>query len=272
MYCIKKITDDLGVGQRFWKSGNTTIKIKCKTDFNIDQTIDVFAVKKDVILNIEERKLAGRLYVWANYPARLKKKKVVFVKVLTAASFRGKNLSTEKDKINQYLRQSLLELDNDTKFVAIDLRSDPKFNFRRRGNGFINATGDIRSSDNSTDLNDYLKTLLRNQEGNKYDSYFKAFYFGDDGYVGNIHVSGYSNFGVDYVVVFKGANDQTAAHEFLHSLNLSHSFSNIESYITAKYTYKYKVTENLMDYSHHDPAHLNDRCALWKWQWEIANS
>jgi hypothetical protein len=260
----KKITDDLGVGKRFWKGGNTTVKIRCKTDFNVDQTIDVFAVKKDVILKVDDKKLAGRLYVWANYPARRKKRKVVFVQVLTPNNSKGKVLTSEKNRISTYLRQSLLELDNNSVIVKLDISTATDFN------GFINpTTKGIIISNGTIKLDDYLKMKLQNQEGNTYDSFFKAFYFADNG---DSNLSGYSALNADYVVVFNKANNQTAAHEFLHSLNLAHSFTNSETSPSAKYTYTYKMTENLMDYSHHDPAHLNDRSALWKWQWELANS
>ena len=50
------------------------------------------------------------------------------------------------------------------------------------------------------------KPILRNTQ-----KHFKAFYFAEHGYsAGGGYVSGYSNYGADYVVVFKSKNNQTA--------------------------------------------------------------
>ncbi len=102
---------------------------------------------------------------------------------------------------------------------------------------------------------------------------FKAFYFAEHGYhsSGGL-LSGYSQPGQEYVVVFSSANDQTASHEFLHALHLAHSFSNSEADTNATFTYQYKKTDNLLDYSHHISGHKNDRCSLWHWQWVKANN
>lgn len=73
------------------------------------------------------------------------------------------------------------------------------------------------------------------------------------------------------IVIDHSANDQTAAHEFLHAFNLAHSFTNQEASATALFTYEYSKTDNLLDYSHHVPGHKNSRRSLWYWQWKIAN-
>ncbi len=62
------------------------------------------------------------------------------------------------------------------------------------------------------------------------------------------------------------------AHEFLHALNLAHSFANSEASKHAEFTYQYAKTENLLDYTHRLPGHSNDRCSLWYWQWTKANN
>jgi hypothetical protein len=96
----------------------------------------------------------------------------------------------------------------------------------------------------------------------------------------------YTLVGGKKVMLFPGKNDQTAAHEFLHSFKLPHSFTNKESAdedvknartpagkaaaraTTALFTFEYAKTENLMDYSHH----INKtRSSLWRWQWKKAN-
>nr|WP_305069633.1 type VI secretion system tube protein TssD [Flavobacterium covae] len=70
------------------------------------------------------------------------------------------------------------------------------------------------------------------------------------------------------VMLFAGKNDQTAAHEFLHSFKLPHTFANKEADANAKFTFEYTKTENLLDYSHMlNPP--QERYTLW--QWIIAN-
>ena len=58
----------------------------------------------------------------------------------------------------------------------------------------------------------------------------------------------------------------------LHSTYLMHLFSNKEASQHAEFTYEYKMTENLLDYTHHQPGHTNSRCSLWYWQWVKANN
>ena len=128
----------------------------------------------------------------------------------------------------------------------------------------------------STYLEDKLKKQLKD-DWKKYSKTIKLYYLGEDGK--NSRASQTDESGIIYkvsegIVIFNNKLKSTASHELLHWLGLSHSFSNEEcnTRYQAKFTYKVVETENLMDYSHHDPAHLNDRCALWQWQWAIANS
>ena len=69
--------------------------------------------------------------------------------------------------------------------------------------------------------------------------------------------------------VFLVISNETAAHEFLHTKGVPHSFTNKIADSNAEYTYIYGKTENVMDYSH---LNGNPRYSLWKWQWKTANS
>ena len=111
-----------------------------------------------------------------------------------------------------------------------------------------------------------------NETRTMYDTYFKAIYVGEGGGCVNPQdileeLNGYSN--STNVVLFPTKNDQTAAHEFLHSFTLPHSFANSEADNNALFTYTYAKTENLLDYSHNIPQ---TRYNLWKWQWVKANA
>ena len=232
------------------------ITITCLKEFSNDQTLVVNAIKKDAT-GKEEILPAGKIMVWANN--RRKKKKVVFVKVKISATDNAfYDVSSEKDRINNYLHQALIMLDDNSDIIELNV-TDSSNSF----SSFVDVSRKIKINNGTIDLDDYLKNKLSSLTGGVYNTYFKAFYFDElgDG------LNGYSAFGADYVVVFGGANNQTASHEFLHSLNLPHTFDN-----AGGFTYEYAKTENLLDYSHRISGHENDRCSLWQWQWQIANN
>ena len=126
------------------------------------------------------------------------------------------------------------------------------------------------------DLQEYIYHKLKadlsakGKDPNQYDNVYKAIYLGERG--GYMSVGGFKGLNGycsgKFIVLFPGRNNQTAAHEFLHSFKLPHSFTNKEADPNAKCTYIYAKTENLMDYSHKIPE---ERYSLWKWQWKVAN-
>jgi hypothetical protein len=248
------------------------ITIKCLKEFAGDQTLVIQAYKKNETTGKNDANIAGKLKVWANDATKRKQKKVVFVQITT--NLLGSILpnvadaSKERERMTEYLNQALIEFHPDSKIIDLDLTSVTQFSQyikSRKVSSKSNVVG-------ANDLKSFLKAQLTAQFGITYDSFFKAFYFAEDGYHssgGNL--SGYSAFGADYVVVFKSRNNQTAAHEMLHSLNLAHSFSNKEASANALYTYEYKKTDNLLDYSHHIGGNNSKRCGLWHWQWKKAN-
>ena len=112
--------------------------------------------------------------------------------------------------------------------------------------------------------------MLRGKTLNQYDNLYKAIYLGEEGgYMSSTGFEGLNGYNLGkFIVLFSGRNDQTAAHEFLHSFKLPHSFTNKEASGNADCTYTALKTENLMDYSHF----VNEeRYSLWKWQWKKAN-
>ncbi len=132
---------------------------------------------------------------------------------------------------------------------------------------------DNNKTSGGKNLQDYLISKLENAYSKKYSKSFKAFYFAENGYSpSGGYVSGFSAAGADYVVVFKSKNNQTASHEFLHSMNLPHTFTNKQVSVNAKFTYEFSKTDNLLDYSHRlITGNNNNRCSLFYWQWKQAN-
>ena len=259
------------------------VTIECLKEFNSDQTIIINAIKEDENC-IEKKELAGKLNVWANNRTKQKRAKVLLVEVKTniLSTIGGEAkgiISGQKELFQNYLKQSLIEteIDNET----IDVSSDAQF--QSGGNYVLN--GKIVSHYprgtypmGFVTIEEYLYTKIKQNlkainpiEENKYDDYFKAFYLGENG--GQLKTNGTISPLNGYatgknVVLFPTKNDQTAAHEFLHSFNLPHSFTNEEADSNAIFTYKYATTENILDYSHHI---TQTRYSLWKWQWDKAN-
>ncbi len=246
------------------------VTIKCIKEFTSNQTIELKAFKTEDGKTIEA--IVGKLNVWANDNTKQKKKDVVFVEIktpeLSTGSGKNKpNVNDEKDRVNQYLGQAYIQLSDQSDIIELDLTSDKNF-----VDFVTNGEVDSDKKSGGKELQDYLKAQLEKAYPKKYTKHFKAFYFAEHGYsAGGGYVSGYSNYGADYVVVFKSKNNQTAAHEFLHSMNLANTFANKEASSHALFTYEYKKTDNLLDYSHHG-GNDNKRCSLYYWQWKKANS
>lgn len=257
---------------------NNTITIKCDSEFPTDQEITIKAYKKDLPDN---GKLAGKITVWANNASKQKQQKVVFVQVTTKiskkASINTPDASAEKTRINKYLEQAYIELHPDSVIIDLDLRSDQLLaklikNNRVAKKHFIPAT--YFTTETKIDL---VKSVLIPRLIKQYPQYagndfFKAFYFDEKGSRNNNPVSGYASHKYNSVIVFKTANDQTAAHEFLHTFNLPHTFANNEADSNAEFTYKAKMTDNLLDYSHSLKGRNKNRCSLYYWQWVKANN
>lgn len=248
------------------------VTIKCIKEFAKDQTIELKAFKNDNGTNIEA--IAGKLNVWANDATRLKEKNVVFVEIKTPELLAGAgknkpNVGDEKDRINQYLAQAYIKLSTKSDIVELDLTAEKDFM-----NFVTNNEIDHKKTSGGKGLADYLKSKLQKTYPGKYSTNFKAFYFAENGYhPSGGYVSGFSAPKADYVVVFRSKNKQTASHEFLHSMNLPHTFTNKDTSANAQFTYEFTKTDNLLDYSHRlGTGNNNNRCSLYFWQWKQANA
>lgn len=226
-------------GKKKVKLNAFTITIKCIKEFSEDKVIEMKACRK--VGEGVQRTLAGMISVWANDGSRQKEKKVVFIKIITKISSvstpQVPEVDAEKERINQYLSQAYIRLSDDSDIVELDLTAEKDF-----GDFITNGQIDSTKTSGGSSLISYLKQNLEKQYEGKYGEHFKAFYFAEDGYNPNDGslTAGFSSLGADYVVVFKCKNEQTAAHEFLHSMNLPHTFTNKESTAEALFTYRYK--------------------------------
>lgn len=245
------------------------ITIKCIKEFTTDQTLELEAYKKDKDTTIEA--IAGKLNVWANDITKQKTKDVVFVAIVTPNLLGGikpnkPNIIDEKERINNYLVQAYIQLSGHSDIVELDLTTDKDFHHFITNNAI-----DRKKTFNYRSLEVHLKEKLEEQYPKKYNKHFKAFYFAEMGYEGPLsNLNGYSAEGADFVVAFSNKDDQTAAHEFLHSFGIAHTFTNKYTDANALFTFYYQTTDNLMDYV--DASDRNKRVSLYYWQWKIANA
>eukprot|EP01132_Coremiostelium_polycephalum_P012990 gene12990-15866_t len=253
---------------------NDAVTIECNKEFATHQVITIRTIKTGAD-GKKVTAVAGRLRVWAN--SVRKKKKIVLVAVKTSISNTYIATTGQEDLFKKFLNQALINPVVET--TSLDVSAVANFNTKYVHSGQIGAyysddythspvVANTHRPAGFQSMENYLSTLLPA----RFNNYFKAFYLNDGG--GYVDVSntvrglnGYSS--GNKVVLFPTKNDETAAHEFLHSLNLPHTFTNVEAWAKAKYTFEIQKTDNVMDYSHQIGM---QRASLWQWQWKIAHT
>lgn len=270
------------------------IEINCIKEFGSIMSIKAFAVTKDAAANTTVENLSGKLLIKPNNKANRKYQKIVLVNVKTSLAPSGGNLTGQEDVLKHALRQALI----DPRIKNIELPCtgadfNPYLHTAPTPPGSTTAPPQVikgyyeydyaNSRENThkprvwKDIEDYLNAKLVAQEGNRYNSYIKVYYFGSQG--GYIKVdgtwkvlNGYSATGQKTTVLFHGYDvNATTSHEVLHSMGLDHTFENkniIPRGMTrtnapnGKYTFKQGITDNILDYA-------SGRKSLMEWQWDI---
>jgi len=249
------------------------LTLKAKQEINIDQYVKVIAVYG------KKNKVIGQLKVSKNAKIARKSKKVVLLTVKT--NINGVVEPSANDKalfLKKYLRQIFITPVIEK--ISLDLSSDSVFNTNYIYS--ITPTSRVLLSEDYNRpalqaIHDYV--VSKNFPGtttmikNYYPDAYILIFFAESGgalkppptnYQG---LNGYSS--DRFIVGFKSARDETATHEFLHSADIPHSFTAYEADRFAKFTFEPKVTNNIMDYSHH--VGINRR-SLWEWQGKIARN
>jgi type VI secretion system secreted protein VgrG len=227
-------------------------KITCKKESPTEQLLYVKA----------DGEICGAIRIHPNTPQYQNKIKVVFVKVTTdinGVPVEGICIDRGKEFFKQNFNQALVIPDivednldcigNELKkkFCTYEFLSDKK----TLGYKITNYSG----------LQEYLENKLIEQFGDKYDSYYRMYFIGEEA-----SWNGFSYFNSKFGVYFKGHNKGTVAHETMHAMNLPHTFDGKSP--SALYTYEVYKTNNLLDYSHHIGI---ERHCLFLWQWKILN-
>lgn len=282
-----EITTSLGKGsenEKFDSTKNTHYaKLVIKKDENYKLEDEVkLKVIKDIITPqtlkvICDGNDAGFLKLYNN---KVKRLNVVCVKVITD---NGIGIIKGKVELENYLKQSLIKVNIIEKELDITKNNDGTSNTDltlssiSNGSG-INISGNIRGKS----LYDYLDEKLKiafpnlgsggNPDGTgKYDKFLRLYFFSETAYLihdgTTIGVGGIGTpIGAGRGAMFSGITDADVAHEAMHAIALGHSFGKQESIsVITPYLFKYKKTENVMDYAHLDNK---DKYSTWKWQWD----
>lgn len=254
-----------------------TLTIKTHGQLNINQYVKVIAVYDG------KDKLIGVLKVAKNAKINRKSKNVVIVTVRTNVNGDATPSANDKARfLKKYLRQIFITPIFDS--IKIDLYADSVFNTnyiytKPSGQKVLLSQDYLRP--NLQIIDQYI--VNQNIPGSsisikdQYPNSYIIVFFEEEGgqlvapppaapnnYKG---LNGYSN--GRYIVVFASAENETPTHEFLHSADIPHSFTAYEADKFAKFTYKPRITNNILDYSH--KAGIT-RSSLWEWQGKIARN
>ncbi|OWP78791.1 hypothetical protein [Flavobacterium oreochromis] len=267
------------------------IELTCKTEFQADKTVEVYAISNDAAGN-EIKLLAGVLKVIA--PSKKVTKNILIVKVKNSEGT-GKKQSldllkkiTRQALINLIITEKHIDANGNDKDIKIDL-SNPQLNMAHWDFDTIcnvDATKTPRNILRTDDLDTMLLDNFNRDFGNQFANHFILFFLpntnitgvinngGDDGDQGTGN-AGFSVLNSGYGVMYSNHTDKTIAHETLHGLGLPHSF------FGQHYVYQAQKTENIMDYSHspvdlatntiRPEKDLIERISTWFWQWNIIN-
>ena len=217
---------------------NNKFELECIKSFKKDQIIEVVA----------DNEVCGRLKILANDPTRYKYIPIVFVEI--KAKFRGREIQGSAVSGGElFFLQGLKQaytFPKNGKVVHVGMNMQSIIE-----NEYCNANGIERTTGkyNKKKLEDYLDECLNFIYKDKYRDYYKLYFL--DIYYPNsksgLITQGYSpTLNCNHVMLFKGHDKSTIAHETMHAMGLPHTFDGQR----AEFTYKAQQTDNIMDYCH----------------------
>jgi len=230
------------------------VELKCLNEFSKRESIEVYYDYPKA--NIKNQ-LCGELCILPNTAYFQRQLDVVLVKVrvdigegANQGIFENQDITT----LEKILRQGYVFIDSNNGDVAQDTLdlSEWKKEFKEK---FVESQGNTIKFDGN--ILKYLNSKL----DSKYKNYFKVYSIDET----CREAIGFSVDKTNACIVFRGHYDDTVPHELLHAMGLEHTFCAKENFPNAKYTYKAKTTDNVMDYS--DLVGISTFC----WQWKIMN-
>lgn len=217
---------------------NNKLEIECIKSFKKDQIIEVVA----------DTEVCGRLKILANDPSRYKFIPIVFVEIKTkfgGREIQGSAVPGGESFFLQGLKQAYTFPENGkVEHVGMNMKSIIENEYCNK-DGIEKTIGKF----NKKKIEDYLDECLNLIYKNKYKDYYKL-YFLDIYYPNSIPgfiTQGYSpTLNCKHVMLFKGHDKSTLAHETMHAMGLPHTFDGLRG----EFTYKAQQTDNFMDYCH----------------------
>ena len=237
------------------RTGKVTLTISCTGELKEKRTLTAVTDDGDIV---------GKLFILPNSKKHQRNINVVFVTVKTKLDGQKRKTGTViPESITLFLNvlhQALVNVD--VKEVEIDC-TENEF-----AENFRYLKGIEYGIDESKDqlLQEYVMKKLVATFKTTYKGYYTVFFFGDKCFTDGGRLNGYAYPNSTYGVFFDGYNSATVPHEMLHAMGLPHSFD----YQGVPFAYKYHTTDNIMDYSHHEPNPIK-RTSLFYWQWGMLN-
>ena len=220
------------------RAGKVTFTISCTGELKEKRTLTAVTDDGDIV---------GKLFILPNSKKHQRNINVVFVTVKTKLDGQKRKTGTViPESITLFLNvlhQALVNVD--VKEVEIDC-TENEF-----AENFRYLKGIEYGIDESKDqlLQEYVMKKLVATFKTTYKGYYTVFFFGDKCFTDGGRLNGYAYPNSTYGVFFDGYNSATVPHEMLHAMGLPHSFD----YQGVPFAYKYHTTDNIMDYSHHEP-------------------
>ncbi|MCQ2190269.1 MAG: hypothetical protein MJY63_01335 [Paludibacteraceae bacterium] len=243
-------------------SNKSSITIKCNKEFSKKIRLNVFSVGQD-----DTTTLCGGIDILANDIMHQSTINILVVDISRKNNQRNQPiwgsavLQNAMKGLNSLYSQAYINF-KEVKRCSINL-TNPQLN------SFSNIYDSFYFDSSKTKLDSYsvyrkFLKFLKSLVPNEYDDrrWIKIFLIPDS----DTRVNGFS-YGQDKIVVlYKGCTFATPTHEIGHALGLPHTFTGCTS--SAKYTYDFATTDNIMDYSHLKDI---DRHSFFHWQWQSMN-
>lgn len=237
------------------KEGAIPITITCSGEFDKEQVLLVKADEKE----------CGKIRILPNTKQHQKEIKVVVIQVKTCLNetqqaMTGTIAEGGPELFTETLKQALITVPEGVKYIKELDCTNKEFTeaYCKELRGSV--VFDFEKAFES------LNKILYKFHKNTYDEYYKLFIFADK----CPGINGYAFFDEKHACFFNGYNASTVGHEVYHCLGLAHTFD-YRNPKRCEIGYKYKCTNNMLDYSHHADPPIT-RNSLFYLQWKYINS
>ena len=240
------------------KEGAIPITITCSGEFDKEQVLLVKADEKE----------CGKIRILPNAKQHQKEIKVVVIQVKTCLNetqqaMTGTIAEGGPELFTETLKQALITVPEGVKYIKELDCTNKEFTeaYCKELRGSV-----VFDFEKAFEMKGGLNKILYKFHKNTYDEYYKLFIFADK----CPGINGYAFFDEKHACFFNGHNASTVGHEVYHCLGLAHTFD-YRNPKRCEIGYKYKCTNNMLDYSHHADPPIT-RNSLFYLQWKYINS